>query len=197
MVACSVGPGIWASGLEKVTRETLAFKETRYEIPFLPKKKRRQVQQRVCAHPGRAQAHLSSPRPGPTVQAHLGPRGSGTCWGQGWGMEWIVHSAVTTWELTEWTGLPPFAAPAGSPRDRPSLSQLWVTGTSVTQPREAGGGGYKTRLSGACGVGPHPPGAVSLPLTRPALGRGHSRLGSSGLPPLEGLRAGLWALPWG
>ena len=92
---------------------------------------------------------------------------------------------------------PPFVAPAGSPRDRPSLSQLWVTRTSVTQPREAGGGGYKTRLSGVCGVGPHPPRAISFPLTRPALGRGHSRPGSSGLPPLERLRAGLWALPWG
>ena len=38
--------------------------------------------------------------------------------------------------------------------------------------------------------------SLSFSLTCPSLGRGHSRLGDSGLPRLEGLRASLRALPW-
>lgn len=87
----------------------------------------------------------------------------------------------------------PFMASAGSPSDRPSLSQFWVTCTSVTQPRQAGGGGCKTRLSGAWGGGAS---SLSFSLTCPSLGRGHSRLGDSGMPPPEGLRASLRALLW-
>ena len=81
---------------------------------------------------------------------------------------------------------------AGSPSDR-LLSQFWVTCTSVTQPGQAGGGGCKTRLSGAWGGGAS---SLSFSLTCPALGRGHSRLDDSELPLLEGLRASLQALPW-
>lgn len=55
----------------------------------------------------------------------------------------------------------PFVVSAGSPSDR-LLSQFWVTCTSVTQPGQAGGGGCKTRLSGAWGAGPHPLASLSL-----------------------------------
>ena len=86
----------------------------------------------------------------------------------------------------------PFVVSAGSPSDR-LLSQFWVTCTSVTQPGQAGGGGCKTRLSGAWGGGAS---SLSSSLTCPALGRGHSRLDNSELPLREGLRASLRALPW-